>query len=50
MMIMNITGVTEGPMWANSLGIIIGCLLGILIPKLLVSNSNQIGLNKVSSK
>ena len=46
----NITGVDSGPMWANAFGIIVGCLLGILIPKLILSNSSTTGLNKITSR
>lgn len=36
LIIANITSVNDGPIWANSLGIVIGCLLGILIPKMIL--------------
>lgn len=39
LIISNLTWVNDGPIWANSLGIIIGCLLGILIPKLILRKS-----------
>ena len=50
LIISDVTGISEGPIWANSLGIIIGCLLGILIPKMLLKNSKQLGLNRISTK
>lgn len=50
LIISNLTSVNDGPIWANSLGIVIGCLLGILIPKMLLRKSGQLGLNKVSAK
>jgi hypothetical protein len=38
--IKDIFKVSEGPIWANAIGIIAGCLLGILIPKMVLSNSS----------
>jgi len=49
MIIADICGLSDGPIWANALGIIIGCLLGIAIPKMLVSNSSTKGLNKLNA-
>lgn len=49
MMIAEVCGISEGPLWANSFGIILGCLLGILIPKMIVSNSETKGLNKINA-
>ena len=37
-------------MYANSIGIIIGCLIGILIPKMILKKSKTLGLNKITSK
>lgn len=39
LMIQNITGIAEGPIWANSAGIVIGCIIGIAVPKAILSNS-----------
>lgn len=38
------------PIWTEAIGIVLGCLLGILVPKLILSNSHNAGLNKVSAK
>jgi Na+-translocating ferredoxin:NAD+ oxidoreductase RnfD subunit len=46
----NITDTEEGPMWANAFGITIGCLLGIMIPKMIISDSSTSGLNKVTAR
>ena len=32
------TKVEESPIWADMLGITVGCILGIYIPKILVGN------------
>ena len=32
--IANVTNIHEGPMWAEIIGIVIGCLLGMYIPAL----------------
>eukprot|EP00828_Plagiopyla_frontata_P004100 TRINITY_DN11411_c0_g1_i2.p1 TRINITY_DN11411_c0_g1~~TRINITY_DN11411_c0_g1_i2.p1 ORF type:complete len:277 (+),score=40.08 TRINITY_DN11411_c0_g1_i2:160-990(+) len=50
LIISHATGINDGPIWAQALGIIIGCLLGILIPKLLLKGSTSMGLNKVSAR
>mmetsp|Transcript_39584 Transcript_39584/g.60857 ORF Transcript_39584/g.60857 Transcript_39584/m.60857 type:complete len:121 (-) Transcript_39584:45-407(-) len=44
------TRVYDYPIWTEAIGIVIGCLLGILIPKMILSNSTTTGLNKVSAK
>lgn len=31
------TGVTEYPMWSEAIGVVLGCLLGIFIPRLFIS-------------
>lgn len=31
------TGVTEYPMWSEAIGIVVGCLLGIFIPRMIIS-------------
>lgn len=46
MMISVICGLSDGPLWANAFGVIVGCLLGIAVPKMLISNSETKGLNK----
>eukprot|EP00335_Anophryoides_haemophila_P000050 CAMPEP_0204821484 /NCGR_PEP_ID=MMETSP1018-20131115/20874_1 /ASSEMBLY_ACC=CAM_ASM_000518 /TAXON_ID=46462 /ORGANISM="Anophryoides haemophila, Strain AH6" /LENGTH=107 /DNA_ID=CAMNT_0051933033 /DNA_START=354 /DNA_END=677 /DNA_ORIENTATION=+ len=50
LMLKDATGINEGPLWANAIGIIFGCLLGIAIPKLIVGNSSTVGLNKISAR
>lgn len=35
----DISGAGPGPMWAEAIGVFFGCLLGIAIPKALVSNT-----------
>lgn len=37
--ISDLAEISDGPIWANAIGIIIGCLLGIFIPKMIISNS-----------
>ena len=32
-------GLSGGPMWAEALGIIFGCLLGIAVPKMIIGSS-----------
>lgn len=48
-MIADLTGVDSTPIWADAIGIITGCLMGILLPVLLVADSQNIGLNKITS-
>jgi len=44
-------GINDGPMWSNCLGIFIGCLIGIYIPKKIMSRySATSGYNRISSK
>lgn len=38
-MLADLSGITDSPLWAEAIGIIIGCLFGILVPKLILSNS-----------
>lgn len=33
------TGITEYPMWSEAIGVFVGCLLGILIPRIFISPS-----------
>ena len=35
----DLSGVSEGPLWAEALGVMIGCIIGIIIPKAIVGNS-----------
>ena len=49
-MLEDMTGTAEGPMWSNSLGMIIGCLIGIVVPKAILSNSATMGINKISAR
>lgn len=49
MIIAEVCGLSEGPLWANAFGVIIGCLLGILIPSLLISSPETKGLNKINA-
>ena len=39
LIISHVTEIDSGPIWAESVGITIGCLLGILIPKMILRNS-----------
>ncbi len=50
LMIQHITDIDDGPIWANTFGVTIGCLIGIFIPKMLISNSSTQGLNKITSR
>ena len=34
-----VTGIPDGPFWSNSIGILVGCLLGIAVPKMIFSDS-----------
>lgn len=46
----DIVGFSEGPLWANCLGIIVGCLIGIAVPKAILRNSENMGINKVTTR
>lgn len=49
LIIEDMTNVSSTPIWGDCLGIVIGCLLGIMIPKLLMGDkSNLAGINKVN--
>lgn len=48
-MISDVTKIDASPLWAEAVGIIIGCLIGIVVPKLILSNTQTKGLNKISS-
>jgi len=47
LIIEDVSKVSSTPIWGDAIGIIIGCLLGIAIPKAIVSSSATSGLNKV---
>jgi len=47
--IKKLTATDATPIWCQMIGIVIGCLLGILIPKLIVGNSKTMGLNKMKA-
>jgi len=50
-LIFDLTKVTDTPIWGDAVGIIIGCIIGVYIPKLMLGNSSDTrGLNKVTSK
>lgn len=50
-MISDMTKVEDTPIWGDAVGIIIGCLIGIVIPKAIMGDlSDTKGLNKVTSK
>ncbi len=49
-MAMAITGINDGPLWSNSVGMFLGCLLGILIPKMIFTDSLNHGLNTISAR
>ena len=42
-------GINEGPLWANAVGVICGCLLGIYIPVLILGNNKTKGLYKAEN-
>lgn len=44
-----IANVDEFPIWVELTGILIGCLLGILIPKIILKYSTTLGLNKIKA-
>lgn len=46
----DILGFTDGPLWANCLGIGVGCLIGIAVPKAIIRDSSSSGLNKIAAK
>lgn len=50
-MITDITKNGDSPIWGDAIGIVIGCILGIIVPKaILGNNSDTTGLNKVTPK
>lgn len=50
LMIEDLTRVSSTPIWGDAIGIIIGCLIGIVVPKAIMGTSSEtLGLNKVSS-
>lgn len=50
-MIEDLTGVDSTPIWGDAIGIIIGCLIGIVVPKWLLGSSSDLhGANICSTK
>lgn len=47
LIIEDVSKVSSTPIWGDAIGIVVGCLLGIAIPKAIVSSSATSGLNKV---
>lgn len=48
-MLADTSKIEESPLWSEAIGIIIGCLLGVAIPKMIMGNSETKGLNKVAA-
>jgi len=50
LVIQDLTEVNETPIWGDAVGVVLGCLVGILVPKLIMGDSSDVhGLNKVTS-
>lgn len=49
LMIEDLTGVESTPIWGDAIGIVVGCLVGIALPVMLVGDSQNMGLNKITS-
>lgn len=50
-MIVDMTKNESSPIWGDALGIVIGCLIGIAVPKLILGSSSEThGANKASVK
>jgi len=50
-MISDITQVSSTPIWGDAIGITIGCLLGIVVPKMILGSSSETkGLNRISAR
>jgi len=47
LIIEDLSKVSSTPIWGDAIGIIIGCLIGVAIPKAIMSGSETSGLNKV---
>lgn len=47
LIIEDMSKVSSTPIWGDAIGITIGCLIGIAIPKAIMSSSETAGLNKV---
>jgi hypothetical protein len=43
----DMTKVSSTPIWGDAIGIIFGCLIGIAIPKAILSSSETSGINRV---
>lgn len=51
LIISDVTNLEESPLWTEIIGITAGCLLGILIPKLIEgSSSDTHGINRILAK
>lgn len=47
----DLTDIEDAPFWTECIGIVIGCLFGILIPKLIMGNSSDYhGVNRINAK
>lgn len=49
-MVADLVGFADGPLWSNCIGIVIGCLIGIAVPKAILRNSENMGINKVTTR
>lgn len=50
LMIEDITGVNSTPIWGDAIGIIVGCLLGIVVPKAIMGTASEtLGFNKITT-
>lgn len=50
LIIEDLTGINSTPIWGDAIGIVVGCLFGILVPKLIMGSESDVhGLNKVVS-
>jgi len=47
----DLTDIEDAPFWTECIGIVIGCLIGILIPKLIMGNNSDFhGINRINAK
>lgn len=47
----DLTDLESAPFWTECIGIVIGCLLGILVPKLIMGNNSDFhGVNRINAK
>lgn len=50
-MISDLTKNNDSPIWGDAIGIIIGCLLGIVVPKMIMGNNSETsGFNNIRPK